>query len=162
MLTPVCIMASGSGRIMGRSWGDHGRIVEGLYPVSGTALFDTIPKEDPLSLFSGGDTDYQKVVKLLDFKKKDVARASQISIQSVRYDYKMPRELEERVREWAVALSLVAQYFKNEHKAVLWFKTPNPLLGNIAPRDMIRVGRFKKLSRFIQNALSENEPAATP
>jgi uncharacterized protein (DUF2384 family) len=139
-----------------------GELWKGVYPVSGTALFDTIPKDDPLSLFRGRDPDYQKVVRLLDFRKKDVARASQISIQSIRYDYKMPKELEERVREWAVALSLVAQYFKNEHKTILWFKTPNPLLGNITPRDMIRVGRFKKLSRFIQNALSENEPAATP
>jgi hypothetical protein len=145
------------------SWVDCGQIVEGVYPVSGNALFATIPKDDPLSLFpGGGDPDYQRVVKLLDFRKKDVAKASQISIQSVRYDYKMPRELEDRVREWAVALSLVAQYFKNEHKTVLWFKTANPLLGNITPRDMIRIGRFKKLSRFIQNALSENEPAATP
>jgi hypothetical protein len=126
------------------------------------ALFDTVPKDDPLLLFSGGETDYQKVVKLLDFKKRDVAKASQISLQSVRYDQKMPKELEERVREWAVALSLVAHYFKNEHKTVLWFKTQNPLLGNIAPRDMIRIGRFKKLQRFILNALGENESPANP
>ena len=69
----------------------------------------------------------------------------------------MPKELQERVQEWAVALALVAQYFKNEQKTVLWFKTPNPLLGNITPRDMIRVGRFKKLRLFILDALSENE-----
>jgi len=130
--------------------------------VSGAALFDTVPKDDPLTLFPDGDTDYQRVVKLLDFKKRDVAKASQISLQSVRYDQKMPKELEERVREWAVALSLVAQYFKNEHKTVLWFKTQNPLLGNIAPRDMIRIGRFKKLQQFILNALGENEPPANP
>lgn len=128
--------------------------------MSGAALFHTVPKDDPLGLFLGGGTDYQKVVRLLDFKKKDVARASEISIQSVRYDHKMPKELEERVREWAVALSLVAQYFKDEHKTVLWFKTMNPLLGNIAPRDMIRIGRFKKLQGFILNALGENEPTA--
>jgi len=151
--------ANGDGKIMGRTWANCGR---DYISVSGAALFDTIPKDDPLSLFRGGDPDYQRVVKLLDFGKKDVARASQISISSVRYDYKIPKELEERLREWAVALSRVAQYFKNEHKTILWFKTPNPLLGNITPRDMIRVGRFKKLSRFIQNALSENEPAATP
>lgn len=131
--------------------------------MDGAALFNTIPKEDPLSLFpKSGGTDYQKVVRLLDFKKKDVAKASQISIQSVRYDHKMPRELEERVREWALALSLVAQYFKDEQKTVLWFKTTNPLLGNITPRDMIRVGRFKKLYLFILNALGENERSATP
>jgi hypothetical protein len=129
--------------------------------VSGAALFGTVPKDDPLVLFPDGATDYQKVVRLLDFKKRDVAKASQISIQSVRYDHKIPRELVERVRDWAVALSLVAQYFKNEHKTVLWFKTPNPLLGNITPREMIRVGRFKKLYLFIQNALGENEPPAT-
>jgi len=93
----------------------------------------------------------------LDFSKKDVARASNVSRMSVRYDQKMPRELEERVGEWALALALVAQYFKDEQKTILWFKTPNPLLGNITPRDMIRVGRFKKLYRFIQNALNENE-----
>lgn len=124
------------------------------------ALFETVPKDDPLLLFPGGDTDYQRVVKLLDFKKRDVAKASQVSLQSVRYDQKMPKELEERVQEWAVALSLVAQYFKNEHKTVLWFKTQNPLLGNITPRDMIRIGRFKKLQRFILNALGENESPA--
>jgi hypothetical protein len=83
------------------------------------SLFETIPKDDPLLLFLDGETDYQKVVRLLDFKKRDVAKASQISLQSVRYDQRMPKELGERVQEWAVALSLVAQYFKNEHKTVL-------------------------------------------
>lgn len=113
-------------------------------------------------LFPHGDTDYQRVVQLLDFKKKDVAKASQVSLLSVRYDHKMPKELEERVREWAVALSLVAQYFKNEPKTILWFKTQNPLLGNISPRDMIRIGRFKKLYQFIVNALAENELPSKP
>jgi hypothetical protein len=128
--------------------------------VNGAALFNTVPKEDYLALFPPGGTDYQRVVRLLDFKKKDVAKALNISLQSVRYDQKMPRELEARVREWAVALALVAQYFKDVQKTVLWFKTPNPLLGNIAPREMIRVGRFKKLHGFIMNALAENEPPA--
>jgi hypothetical protein len=35
-------------------------------------------------------------------------------------------------------------------------------LGNIAPREMIRIRRFKKLQRFILNALGENEPAGNP
>lgn len=126
--------------------------------MSGVALFETIPKEDYLSLFPSGDTNYEKVVDLLDFKKKDVARASNVALHSVRYDPpKMPKELQDRIQEWAVALNLVAQFFKDEQKTVLWFKTPNPLLGDIAPRDMIRIGRFKKLRQFILQALSENE-----
>ena len=133
-------------------------VINGLeIPLSSATLFDTVPTEDHLSLFTSGRTDYQKVIRLLDFNKKDVAKASNVSWMSVRYDQKMPKELEDRVQEWAVALALVAQYFKNEQKTVLWFKTPNPLLGNITPRDMIRVGRFKKLHRFISNALGENE-----
>lgn len=126
-------------------------------PLVGTTLFSTVPKEDRLALFADGHTDYQKVVRLLDFSKRDVARASNIPSISVRYDQKIPRELAERLQEWAIALNMVAQYFQDEHKTMLWFKTSNPLLGNLTPRDMIRVGRFKKLQRFIQNALDENE-----
>jgi hypothetical protein len=126
--------------------------------MGGLALFETIPKEDYLSLFPSGDTDYEKVINLLDFRKKDVARASHISLHSVRYDPpKMPKELQDRIQEWAVALNLVAQFFGDEQKTVLWFKTPNPLLGDIAPRDMIKIGRFKKLRQFILQALSENK-----
>lgn len=126
--------------------------------MTNVALFETVPKQDYLSLFSSSGTDYQKVVKLLDFEKKDVARASNVAVQSVRYDPpKMPKELADRIQEWAVALSLVAEFFKDQQKTVLWFKTPNPLLGDITPRDMIRIGRFKKLRQFIQRALSENE-----
>src|SRR5215467_7753826 len=120
-----------------RLWSEGGHIVEAL-SLNGAALFNNVPKEDVLSLFPHGGTDYQKVVKLLDLKKKDVAKASQISVQAVRYDSKIPKELEERVREWAVALSLVAQHFRDEQKTILWFKTPNPLLGSVTPRDMIR------------------------
>jgi len=126
--------------------------------MSGIALFENIPKQDYLRLFTSGETDYQKVVKLLDFKKKDVARASNVAVHSVRYDPpKMPQELADRIQEWAVALNLVAQFFKDPQKTVLWFKTPNPLLGDITPRDMIRIGRFKKLQKFILNAISDNE-----
>ncbi len=128
--------------------------------MNGPALFETVPKEDYLSLFPSGGTDFEKAVELLGFKKKDVARASNVPLQSIRYDRKMPKELEDRLSEWAVALALVAQFFKDGPKTILWFKTPNPLLGNIAPREMIRVGRFSKLHRFINNALAENERSA--
>lgn len=124
------------------------------------SLFATVPKNDALALFHEGKPDYEKVIKVLDFKKKDVAKASNVSVDSVRYDNRMPKELEDRMTEWANAIALVGQYFKDLDKTVLWFKVPNPLLGNIAPRDMIRVGRFQKLSRFIQDALNENERQA--
>jgi len=123
--------------------------------MTASALFETIPQQDHLSLYPHGNTDYQRVVQLLDFKKKDVARASNVAVQAVRYDPpRMPKELEERIREWAVALNLVAQFFKDEQKTILWFHTRNPLLGDITPRDMIRIGRFNKLRKFILNAMA--------
>jgi len=128
-------------------------------PMNGPALFNTVPRKDHLSLFKSGTgrPDYQKVVKLLDFKKKDVARAFHLPVQSVRYDQKIPKELAERITEWAIALATVADYFQDSQKTMLWFRTANPLLGNVAPREMLRFGRFKKLHRFILNALGENE-----
>lgn len=126
--------------------------------MNGATLFNTVPKHDHLALFgAAGKPNYEKVVRLLNFTQRDVARAFNIPRSSVRYDQRMPKELQERIAEWAIALATVAQYFKDEQKTVLWFKVPNPLLGNIAPREMLRVGRFSKLHRFILNALCENE-----
>lgn len=120
-------------------------------------LFDSIPKKDPMSFYKGGILDYKKVVESLDYKKSDVSAASNIGIPSIRYDSKMPVELQERLSEWATAINLVAEFFNDPHKTMLWFKTSNPQLGDVSPRDMIRLGRFKKLLSFIQFALDENK-----
>ena len=119
-------------------------------------VFDSVPKEDPFHIFRGSRPDYQKVVDILNFGKEDVAKASNVPASSVRYDNKMPRELQERMLEWAITIQLVGQYFDDLERTILWFRVPNPLLGGISPRDMIRVGRFKKLLRFIHTALEEN------
>ena len=120
-------------------------------------LFRNVPTTDALQLFDdAGRLDVRKVVGLLNYKKEDVAVASEVPLASVRYDKNMPDALAERAREWATALNLVANFFKDQNKTVLWFQLPNPLLGNMSPRDMIRVGRFAKLLKFIQTALDEN------
>ena len=45
-------------------------------------------------------------------------------------------------------------------KTALWFRLPNPLLGDVSPRDMIRYGRYAKLQQFVVEALAENAVAA--
>ena len=119
-------------------------------------LFGSIAKEDKLNLFNDDVPDGKKVVELLKYKKSDVSRATAISPKSVRYDSKMPALLKEHLTQWATALNLVASFFDDEHKTILWFNTANPLLGNVSPKAMIRAGRFDKLLRFIQIALEEN------
>jgi hypothetical protein len=123
---------------------------------STSSLFESIPPTDYFHLMNGAEPDGSKVAEFLNYKKEDISVASGVPMNSVRYD-RMPAELRQRMLEWAVAINLVGHFFKDRDKTMLWFQVPNPLLGNIAPRDMIRIGRFEKLLKFIQTALSENE-----
>ena len=122
------------------------------------SLFQTVPKKNYIfdSLRSGKSEEFQNVARFFEFKNEDVAKATDISRASIRYDEKMPDELQERLREWAVVVNLVAEFFDgNLERTVQWFRMPNPLLGYMAPREMIRVGRFKKLLKFISTAIEE-------
>lgn len=120
------------------------------------AIFNSIPPSDDLGLFKKtGKPDYDKVKDILGYTNKDISVASGVPFGSIRFDGKVPTELTERVIEWATAIALVHSFFKDQTKTMLWFKVPNPMLGDVAPRDMIKVGRFKKLLKFIQTALEE-------
>lgn len=121
------------------------------------AIFDTVPKNDLFNFFGKDNAvNGRRVVESLKFKKEDVATAANVPMTSVRYDGKMPADLEQRLIEWATALNLVGNYFQDINKTLLWFQVPNPHLGDYSPRDMIRLGRYNKLMRFIQTALDEN------
>lgn len=121
-------------------------------------IFSNIPKKDYLSLLEKGEARAPKVVEFVGFKKDDIAKATGVPSSSIRYDERMPQILKDRLREWANLLNLVAQFFEGDAiKTALWFKTSNPILGNISPRDMIRFGRYQKLLKFILTALSENQ-----
>jgi hypothetical protein len=54
---------------------------------------------------------------------------------------------------------IVNNYFKgNDEKTILWFKTKNPLLGGIAPIEMIKNGRSKKLLSFVESCVEGYYP----
>lgn len=57
----------------------------------------------------------------------------------------------------ATITNLVADFFRDEEKTIIWFFTPNLLLGGMSPINMIRGGQFKKLLNYIQTSLNENE-----
>lgn len=136
---------------------DHNEETNNFMSALNHNIFSNIPQKDYLSLFNKGEAKSSKVIDFIDFKKDDVAKATGVPSNSVRYDERMPQILKDRLREWATLLNLVAQFFEGDvEKTALWFKTPNPMLGDISPRDMIRFGRHQKLCKFILNALSEN------
>ena len=126
-----------------------------------SSFFNTVPEQDLFNFFEHEEEQLhlqpKKVIDFLKFSKNDVAAATGQTATSVRYDQKMPEEIRERITEWAIAINLVGSFFKDFHKTMMWFQIPNPQLGGITPRDMIRIGRFKRLMKFIQTALDENK-----
>ena len=87
-------------------------------PTLSSEIFSTVPKEDYLSF----QDKPNRIAEFLEFKKEDIAKATGVSLSSVRYDEKMPSELRHRIREWATLLNLVAEHFHGDgKKTALWF-----------------------------------------
>jgi hypothetical protein len=124
-------------------------------------LFDTVPP-DFLNFGHGIGFEAKKVQELLALKKQDVSRIARVSEKSVRYDEHIPDAVRERFEEIATTINLVAGNFGGDaDKTVAWFRARNPLLGDVSPRDMIRLGRYERLRRFIINAMFTNASSAT-
>ena len=122
-------------------------------------LFRSVRDRDYLGFWADQTLRAREVAEFLQLKKPDVAKVAGVAPASVRFDQKMPREVHERLEEIANICALVAEYFEGDvAKTALWFRTRNPMLGDISPRDMIRFGRYAKLRQFVMDALSENVP----
>ena len=120
-------------------------------------LFKTVAEQDYLQFWPNHVFDPLRVARFLELSKADIAKVADVAPSSVRFDQKTPKDVLDRFAEIANVCGLVAQFFQGDVvKTALWFKTKNPLLGNIAPRDMIRYGRYEKLRRFVMEALEEN------
>lgn len=125
--------------------------------MANTNLFRTVPATDHLGFWADQILNARSVADFIGLDKQEVAKVAGVSPKSVRWDHKIPQEVIDRLTEIAVVCGLVAQFFGGDSlKTKLWFKTRNPLLGNLSPRDMIRFGRHEKLRRFVMDALAEN------
>jgi len=117
-------------------------------------IFNTVPKHN-YSEFSNA----KNVVEFLDLSKNDISKAFNVPKASIRYDIKIPKEVEIRLNEIGIVCGLVAEYFDGDiKKAAMWFHIKNHALGNISPRDMIRFGQFDKLHAFITAAINGDTP----
>ena len=118
-------------------------------------LFETVAT-DHLQFGLGDAFDAKRVPSLLNLNKDDVSRLASVSVKSVRYDEAMPLPVRERLEEIGNTINMVAQAFDGDvDKTVSWFRARNPLLGDISPKDMIRLGRYERLRKFIINAMME-------
>ncbi len=125
------------------------------------AIVRHIATDDLLHLYNNGRPDYKRIAELVKLSKTDLSKISQVAKSSVRFDANIPEPVAERLREIANIANLVAQFFAGDlQKVGLWFELGNPMLGNVSPRDMIRIGRYKRLLNFVIDA--RDAEAATP
>lgn len=119
-------------------------------------LFANVPSRDFMHFGEGATFNAKAVAEVLGLKKQEISKISQVAQSSVRFDDAIPLKVRERLEEIGSVVNLVAGIFDGDAaKTVLWFKSVNPLLGEVAPRDMIRLGRYDKLRKFIVSAIAE-------
>ena len=151
---------------MVEAWSERGTIVLVNSPAAALrsprpAIVSHIANEDLLHLYREGRPDYKRIADLVKLTKADLGKISQVAKSSVRFDANIPEPVAERLREIANIANLVAEFFGgNAQKVGLWFEIANPMLGNVSPRDMIRIGRYKRLLNFVVSA--REAEAATP
>lgn len=122
-------------------------------------LFDSVPLALPMLYNEQGRVQLEEVRKLLDLSKSDFAKAAHSSQKQMADALRIPKEVEERVRVWALVLEEVARFFDGDvKKTVLWFNIPNPLLGEVSPRDMILYGRASKLLQIVRDEIAGEVP----
>ncbi len=132
----------------------------GVPPAS---LFSTVPSHDYLQFWQAGRFQPQRVARFLDLSKEEVAQLAGIAISSVRFDRKTPRDLIERLTQIGATCTLAAEFFQgNATKTALWLSAPNPLLGNVSPREMIRSGRHDELRRLVLDAMGDGLDRSSP
>jgi len=120
------------------------------------------PAQDDALKFGKDDLfEPQKVAQFLQLDRDDVSRIADVPIASIRWDLDVPHPVKTCLREIGETANLVAQVFDGSvAKTALWFQTINPLLGNIAPSDMIRAGRHDRLRRFIDSTTDDDRRPA--
>lgn len=126
--------------------------------MNATGLFDTVAP-DALAFGRGPGFNPKRVVDWLDFDKDEISRIASVSKASVRYDEAAPKAVRERLEEIANVVNMVAGIFDGDSaKTALWFRTKNPMLGDVSPRDMVRLGRYDRLRKFVISAIADRGP----
>ena len=119
-----------------------------------TTRFDNFPVADLLGFGAGEAFRPEQVRDFLRLESEDISRLANMSIAQVRLNTKVPVVLREKFAEIAVTCNVVAHIFGGDvDKTSLWFRVKNPSIGDVAPREMIRLCRFDRLRRHIANAV---------
>ena len=124
-------------------------------------LFKNCPSNNfPFWDEQSNDYKYREIANNFFDKRTRVGAITGVRTSSVRYDDKMPEKVKELLQYLASTFHLVYEYFnKDFEKTKLWFELPNPMIGKgLAPKDMVYIGRHKKLFQIVSSALKGDLP----
>ena len=120
-------------------------------------LFDSLHMESPFWNHEKKGIDYNSLSKEFQLTRDRIKKITGLKQNSIRFDQKMPEKVKDLLLCVHTIFGMVFSHFKDFEKTKLWFEIPNPMLGGgLSPRDMIYVGRHKKLLQVVK-ATKEGE-----
>ena len=123
-------------------------------------IFNTVPRRDVFGFYDKGNKlKYKEVADTLDFNRKEIAKATRVAVNSVRYEEnKIPDKIKDFLIHMAWLLHVTHKYLKDKQKVIQWIESPNPICGGFSPKDMIRMGQYKKLVRIVSSYVEGDTP----
>ena len=115
-------------------------------------IFNTVAKKNIFNLYNNNKIDYQAVADKMNFNRQEVAKAVRIDLSSVKYEEtKIPDEMKVFFQAMILLLNTTHQYLQDENKVIQWLDAPNTSCGGYSPKDMIRMGQYKKLVNIVSS-----------
>ncbi len=128
--------------------------------MSHSHILNSVPNSDPIGFWPQGNFEPKLLADFVSISKQDWGRIANVKPSTVRFDARIPPAVKQHMERVATICSLVAELFDNNiSKTKLWLDTPNPTLGNISPKGMIRYGKYERVLKFVLLAKSETSPA---
>lgn len=113
-------------------------------------IFNTVPKRDVFGLYDKGKYKYREIAEILDLKRRDISQAVRVATDSVRFEEdRIPDKMREFLINMVWLLNTTYKHLKDKHKVTQWLDSPNPVCGGVSPKDMIRMGQYKKLVKIV-------------
>jgi hypothetical protein len=100
-----------------------------------------------------GKASPTETAEFLEISLNKLAKA--LGVDTLRQDRLGPMA-EKKLQDLAVSLEVIAQSFGgNKTKARYWINTPNLHLGGAIPRDLILIGKYRKVVEFVEAVRDE-------
>ena len=122
-------------------------------------IFDTVPRRDVWGIYKHGKIQYKAVVDKLKLSRKEISQSARVAVSSVRYEEnKISKKMKQFIADLIWLLNTTYKYFEDEQKVIQWMNSPNPICGGYSPRELICLGRHKKLVKIVASYVEGDVP----